>query len=189
MPHSKKIFTTAASGRFFAAVFLLCAMVVASSAQPPVEEIGFEALKAVNGNWQTITAKWTVNFHASRPGYLGLADMENHNIDIWIRNNETPQEIAVTLVHEYAHAFDDQYLNPELRAKWLAARGVPPETPWYPPCSGCSDFRFGAGDFAESVSWALQGSNSKFRSRLGTPPNVIQQALIYQWLSLSASEK
>ena len=189
MPKSNTVFTKAASGRLFALVFLLCAMVVASFATPPYEEVGSEALKAINGNWRTITNKWTVNFHAGRPGYLGLADREKHSIDIWIRNNQTPQEIAATLVHEYAHAFDDQYLNPELRAAWLAARGIPAETSWYPQCSGCSDFRFGAGDFAESVSWTLQGAKSKFSSRLGPPPNIIQQALIYQWLSLATPEK
>src|ERR1019366_10111655 len=100
-----------------------------------------------------------------------------------IRHDQTPQEVAATLAHEFAHAFDRLYLTPDLRAQWLAARGLSTNTPWYPPCRGCSDYHFGAGDFAESVSWTLQGSVMKFRSRLGPPPNISQQALIQQWVS------
>jgi len=172
-------------------VFLFCAAPVAAFAQtsnseetlPAYEVAGSQALKEVNWNWQPIIHDWSVKFHPGRQGYLGVTDMKKQCIDIWIRQDQTPQEVAATLVHEFAHAFDHLYLTPDLRAKWLAVRGLSTNTPWYPSCRDCSDYRFGAGDFAESVSWTLQGSVMKFSSRLGPPPNISQQALIHQWLS------
>ena len=158
--------------------FVYCAALVPAFARtinshntPPMHEVaGSQALKEIKWKWQPIINNWSVRFHAGRQGYLGLTDLENQSIDIWIRQNQTPQEVAATLVHEFVHAFDRLYLTPELRAKWLAARGLSTDTPWFPPCSGCSDYRFGAGDFAESFSWTLQGSVTKFRSHLGPPP-------------------
>jgi hypothetical protein len=109
--------------------------------------------------------------------------------------------VAGTIAHELAHAFDKKYLTPALRGKWLAARGLPPDTPWYFPVGHLSsDYLSGAGDFAESVSWTLQGPVAGFRSCLGLPlnneqkklvargcrglpPNKAQQALIRQWLA------
>ena len=172
-------------------MFLFCAARVAAFARtnhsvqtPPAYEVaGSQALKELNWNWQPIIHNWSVRFHAGRQGYLGLTDIAKQRIDIWIRHDQTPQEVAATLAHEFAHAFDRLYLTPDLRAKWLAARGLSTNTPWYPTCRSCSDYRFGAGDFAESVSWTLQGSVMKFRSRLGPPPNISQQALIQQWVS------
>jgi hypothetical protein len=109
--------------------------------------------------------------------------------------------VAGAIAHELAHAFDEKYLTPALRSKWLAVRGLPPDTPWYSPVGRLSsDYLSGAGDFAESVSWTLQGPAAGFRSCLGLrltegqkqriaigchglPPNKAQQALIRQWLA------
>ncbi len=178
-------------------MFLFCAALVAASSPtskseetlPAYEVAGAQALKEVNWNWQPIINNWKVRFHAGRQGYLGLTDLTEQSIDIWIRQEQTPQEVAATFVHEFAHAFDRLFLTPNLRVKWLAARGLSTKTPWYPPCRACSDYRFGAGDFAESVSWTLQGSVMKFRSRLGPPPNISQQALIQKWLSSAKPDK
>lgn len=157
--------------------------------RPAYEVAGSRALREIKWDWQPVINKWNVRFHAGRPGYLGLTDFANQNIDVWIRRSQTPQEVAATLVHEFAHAFDSLYLTPELRAQWLDARGLSADTPWYPTCARCSDYRFGAGDFAESVSWTLQGSVTQFRSRLGPPPSSSQQKLIQQWLSSAMPEK
>jgi hypothetical protein len=109
--------------------------------------------------------------------------------------------VAGIIVHELAHAFDKKYFTPVLRSKWLAARGLPSDTPWYFPVGRLgSDYFSGAGDFAESVSWTLQGPEAGFHSCLGLylterqkqliargcrglPPNQAQQALIRQWLA------
>jgi hypothetical protein len=178
-------------------LFVFCASLVAAFARtsnadktPHAYELaGAQALKEIKWNWQPIISNWSVKFHAGRHGYLGLTDIEKQSIDIWIRQNETQHEVASALLHEIAHAFDHLYLSPDMRAQWLAARGLAIDTPWYPPCGGCSDYRSGAGDFAESVSWTLEGSVMKFRSRLGPPPSTSQQALIQQWLSSAAPRK
>jgi hypothetical protein len=193
----KKNLLWSAASSVLPVMLLFCAALVAASSRtsnsdktvPAYEVAGSQALKEINWNWQPIINNWSVRFHAGRQGYLGLTDMEKQRIDIWIRQGQTPQEVAATFVHEFAHAFDRLYLTPDLRAQWLAARGLSTTTPWYPPCRGCSDYRFGAGDFAESVSWTLQGSVMKFRSRLGPPPNISQKALIQQWLSSATPRK
>ncbi len=151
------------------------------------KQVGQEALKKVNWDWRPIFPEWKIKFHQGRPHLLGLCDPERHTIDIWIRSSQSPEAVATTIVHELAHGFDVRFLTAEMRHGWLALRKLPPNTPWYPPSLSrtCPDYLFGAGDFAESVSWTLQGPGKKFRSRLGPPPDDEQQALIRKWLRIA----
>ena len=165
------------------------------------EQVGGQALRQVNWDWRSALDGWSIRFGPGRPGYHGLTETSVRRITIWIRPTESPESVAGTIVHELAHAFDEKYLTPALRSKWLAVRGLPPDTPWYFPVGHLlSDYLSGAGDFAESVSWTLQGSKVGFLSCLGLrlsdaerkqvargchglPPNKVQQALIRQWLA------
>lgn len=146
------------------------------------EQTGFNTLTKVNWDWQSSLGNWHIQFNPGRQGYLGMTSIEKREINIWIRAEHSPESIAETIVHELAHAFDYEYLDANKRAAWLAIRNLPANTKWYPPCSGCSDYRFGSGDFAECVSFTLQKSGP-FRSKLGPPPNKVQQALIRKWLN------
>ena len=164
-------------------------------------QIGSQALGQVRWDWKPALVDWSIQFGPGRPGYNGLAQKNIRRVTIWIRSDDSPESVAGTIVHELAHAFDWEYLTPTLRNEWLAARNLPPDTPWYFPVGKLSsDYLSGAGDFAESVSRTLQGSNVGFCSCLGLrlneqqkkmtakgcrgiPPNKIQQALIRTWLA------
>jgi hypothetical protein len=165
------------------------------------ERVGQRALQLVNWDWKPVFGEWDIRFGPERPGYHGLTEFALHRITIWIRPADSPEAVAGMIAHELAHAFDRKYLTPALRGQWLAARGLPPDTPWYFPVGKLgSDYLSGAGDFAESVKWTLQGPRAGFKSCLGLQlneqqkkvmargcdgilPNEAQQTLIRQWLA------
>jgi hypothetical protein len=142
------------------------------------EKLGLLAFQEVCWDWRPLG--WTIEFLPGIENYLGTTDMINHKISIYVRPEHSPGEVAATLVHELSHAFDYIYLNPEIRAQWLEIRKLPGDTPWDPPCEDCTDFEYGTGDFAESVSWTFQGPEAGFMSKLGPPPNRKQQAFIFR---------
>jgi hypothetical protein len=146
------------------------------------QEVGRRALEEVKWDWKTILSGWDLQFHPGRPGYLGLTSPELRQVDVWIRPQQSPRLVAATITHELAHVFDVSYLTESQRKTWYAVRGIPQRTPWF-SCSLCSDYAYGQGDFAECVSWTLQGGSDKFRSRLGPKPTLDQQRLIRKWLS------
>ncbi|MDO8558135.1 MAG: hypothetical protein Q7S09_03020 [bacterium] len=161
-------------------------------ATPVWKQVGRQALWLVNWDWKLALGGWTVRFHPGRLDVLGITTLDESRVDIWVRRKQSPESVAGTIVHELAHAFDHKYLTFDMRKAWIAARNLPPDTRWYTPCSGCrdrglcddcADYHFGSGDFAECVSWTLQGPAYEFQSLLGPPPNEAQQALIRQWLT------
>ena len=163
--------------------------------------LGDRALQQVNWDWKPALPGWKIRFSPEPSGYLGLAEKELQRITIWISPDYSQEAVAGTIAHELAHAFDWKYLTPALHREWIRARGLPPDTPWDHSVGRLgSDYLSGAGDFAESVSWTLQGPSAGFRSCLGlrltkqqrrrvahgcdgTRPNEAQQALIRQWLA------
>jgi hypothetical protein len=60
------------------------------------------------------------------------------------------------------------------RAAWMAARGMPADTPWY-GCNACTDFATPAGDFAEVYAQWQTGASSN-RSQLAPAPSSGQLA-------------
>jgi hypothetical protein len=164
---------------------LFCLATVASSAekQQPLrspENVGTLALKKVHTDWRP--AEWKIEFNSSRKGYLGMTYGSQKKIVVWIRPSHSSAQVAATIVHELAHVFDLVHMTNQMRAEWLATRGLFANTPWY-SCDGCRDDNSGAGDFAESVTWTIQGPGTKFSSGLGPPPNEEQQQLIRRWFS------
>lgn len=144
-------------------------------------DLGNLALNQVCWDWRP--EGWVIEFLPGVKGYLGMTYWEDHKIVIWIRPEHSPEEVAGTLVHELSHVFAEMYLTPTLRMQWRELRELPDDIYWYPKCDGCSDFGAVTGDFAESVSWALQGPSAGFRSRLGLPPNQAQQIFIRKLIS------
>jgi hypothetical protein len=190
--------------RTIAALFVICFLFGQTALGLPVptwEKIGRQALRKINWDWKAALDDWDIQFGSNNPGKHGLTDPKHHCITVWVRPEDSSESVAGTIGHELAHAFDNKYLTPALRSTWLATRGFPADTPWYFPVGPLStDYLSGAGDFAESVRWTLQGPTTGFRSCLGlrlsdwqktqvavgchgSPPNEAQQMLIRQWLA------
>ncbi len=166
--------------KVFLTLFLLTSLLAEDSQY--YQKVGEQALAEIRWDWRGLLADWSINFLPGKPGYLGMAYSVQRRIDIWVRPEERPAQVAGVIVHELAHRVDWVFFTPEQRAEWYKLRAIPPKTPWYPPPK-TTDFSTGAGDFAECVKWAIQGPGVKFNSRLGAPPTPAQQQIIRQWLA------
>jgi hypothetical protein len=100
-------------------------------------------------------------------GLRGQADTATRTITLFVSPQMQPHQVAHDLAHEIGHAFDAERLSIAQRAAYLRARGVP-DAPWWPG-SETSDYRSGAGDFAE-VFAACRATSPEFRSRLAPRP-------------------
>lgn len=145
--------------------------------------VGHQALGRITWDWRPLFPDWKILFGEWRRGYryAGLCEHDKRRIDIWIWQYQSPRSVSKVIVHELAHAFDRKFLTPEMRQEWLTVRKIP-HARWSRGCDFCNDDASGAGDFAESVSWTLQGPGAIFKSKLGHPPNEGQRALIKKWL-------
>ena len=101
------------------------------------------------------------------PGIRAQTDTAAHRITLFVSPNDAPHVVAHDLAHEIGHAFDARRLTPAQRAAYLRARGVP-RAPWFPNGTA-SDYRSGAGDFAE-VFALCHAASPVYRSRLAPRP-------------------
>jgi hypothetical protein len=118
---------------------------------------------------------WSIAFLPERAGLRGLTIVDDRRIEIFVRDNDTPQTLARIVAHELGHAVDVELNSHADRERWRAARRVGPEVSWWPG-NGESDFDTLAGDFAEAVATLLTGSVSQ--SRVAPPPGPAELALL-----------
>jgi hypothetical protein len=100
-------------------------------------------------------------------GLRGQTDTAARTITLFVAPHDAPHVVAHDLAHEIGHAFDARRLTAAQRAAWLRARGAPGAR-WFPGRAG-SDYRSGAGDFAE-VFALCHASSPVYRSRLAPRP-------------------
>ncbi len=109
------------------------------------------------------------------PERLGYAHFDQRRIEIYVRSDQTPRDVAEVLAHELGHAVDVTSLTREDRARWLSARGLE-STAWWPPEGARSDFASGAGDWAEAFAmWLLSDAS---QSEVGGPLTPEHLALV-----------
>ena len=101
------------------------------------------------------------------PGLRGRTDTETRTITLYVGPQDSSGAVAHDLGHELGHAYDATRLSAAQRAAYLRARGVP-GAPWTPG-GRASDYRSGAGDFAE-VFALCQAASPVYRSRLAVRP-------------------
>jgi hypothetical protein len=100
-------------------------------------------------------------------GVRGRTDTAAKTITLFVSPTDAPHRVAHDLGHEIGHAFDASRLSAADRAAYLRARGVPSAAWW--PDGRASDYRTGAGDFAE-VFALCHAASPDFRSRLAARP-------------------
>jgi hypothetical protein len=100
-------------------------------------------------------------------GLGGQTDNATRTITLYVAPDDTPNVVAHDLAHEIGHAFDARRLTPAQRAAYLRVRGAP-AAEWLPG-SRATDYRSGAGDFAE-VFALCHAPSPVYRSRLADRP-------------------
>lgn len=129
------------------------------------------AMARITYPWQQ--TGYRIVFSGSQPGMQGRTSPRSMGfIEIYVRPDETVDNLAHVIAHEIGHAVDLTYGNDQRRSVWLQLRGITPR-PWF-TCSMCDDFSVPAGDFAETFAYWQVGDFS--RSRLAPPPTPAQLA-------------
>ncbi len=139
------------------------------------QERGRWALDRISYPWQDRLPGWTVEFDDGREGLFGLTLVDDKRIEIYVRDDQSDDLLVHIVAHELGHAVDVTLNDGDDRRAWQAARGIE-DAPWW-PSSAASDFRTGAGDFAESFAY-WQAESDNFRSKLGRVPDAVQLELI-----------
>ena len=130
-------------------------------------------------DWEAILPGWEINYLDSDERFRGLTYPYDKSIDMFVRDNDTPESLAGILAHELAHAIDVEHFGDGERNDWRDARDLG-GAPWWPDAYA-GDFATGAGDFAESFAYWALGDNSS--SELGGNPTDEQLQLIESFLA------
>ena len=138
------------------------ASVIASEAQPePAASvlIGQQAEDLLPFDWEEVIPGWEINYRGHNQGFRGLTYPFEDTIEIFVREDDSPELVASILAHEIGHAIDVTYLQGSDRDAWLEVRGIE-GAPWWADAYA-SDFQSGAGDFAEAFAvWAVGDRSS-----------------------------
>jgi hypothetical protein len=135
-----------------------------------VEERGAAALALINYPWPR--TGFSIAFTGPNSGLLGLTDPNSKRITIYIRPTQSTRDIARVLGHEIGHSVDFTMTTDAERADYRRIRGLDTR-PWYPDCSGCSDYASPVGDWAETFAYWLLGDGT-FASQLAPKPTAAQ---------------
>ncbi len=138
-------------------------------------ELGLIALDEINYPWAQMLPGWTIEFVDARDELFGLTHTREQRIEIFVRPEQTPSQVAHVIAHELGHAVDVTLNDGDERRAWQEARGIE-DAEWWPG-SGTTDFATGAGDFAESFA-VWQAGAQGFRSELGPVPTTDQLQLL-----------
>jgi hypothetical protein len=101
----------------------------------------------------------TIAFLPGGGALKGMTYYDQHHVDVYVGSctRESATLLRHVVAHELGHAWDSLHMTDQLRADYLAARGIAAGTPWF-GCDTCQDFATPAGDFAETYAQWQRGS-------------------------------
>ena len=73
---------------------------------------------------------WTVTIGGLLSGTGGSADADVREVVVYRNRGRTVDDFTRTILHEYGHVADFEWLDEELRNEFAALRGFPDDTPW-----------------------------------------------------------
>ena len=150
-----------------------------AASQPAVAasvDLPTQVLARISYPWQAKLPGWRIEFVGARPGYRGSTFPNDRLMQIYVRPDESVEELAHVTAHEMGHAVDVTYLDQAERASFNVERGRSPDSTWW-VANGADDFSSGAGDWAECFAWS-QMQSGPWYSRLGNPPDAATLGLI-----------
>ena len=136
---------------------------------------GADALALIAFPWRRSLPGWSISFLPAKVGLRGLTRVDDHRIEIYVRDGDSAASLARVVAHELGHAADVELNSQGDRERWRAARGVGPTVSWWPG-NAASDFDTLSGDFAEAFATMLTGSTSL--SRIAPPPGPAELAVL-----------
>lgn len=150
----------------------------ATSSPPPPSspaDRGMAALRLIDYPWQQFG--YRMQFRGPRAGILGTTNCATREIDVFVRETQSTNQIAFVTAFEIAHAVDCSTMTVQRREEWAALRGFPSGWRWFPPCA-CTEDDYGSGDFAMVfASWLVPDGGYRWRSTLAPPPDSIDRLL------------
>ncbi len=152
------------------------ALTQSEAATPELSIVRTSVLASIPLHWRDLLPDWHIEFLGPRDHYRGRTSPESRHIEVYVRPDETFEELAHVTAHELGHAIDVTYLDDAERARFAEARGHTGHNAWW-VADGADDFGSGAGDWAESFAWSQTGRLPWF-SRLGPPPTAAQLDLM-----------
>ncbi|MFV0260454.1 MAG: hypothetical protein ACK5PP_18630 [Acidimicrobiales bacterium] len=139
-------------------------------------------MSSVGYDWRPVLRDWELVF-SEAAGPLGVTRPNDRRIELALPPDLADRVVTHALAHELGHALDVELLDPDDRAAWLTARGLP--GPWWPtedvgrPAHGAP---VGAEDFAEAFAvWQLGPDDGL--ARLAAPLTGDQLALLADLLT------
>jgi hypothetical protein len=118
----------------------------------------------------------TISFLPGGGALKGMTYYDRHHVDVFVAScsRESAELLRHVVAHEMGHAWDSVHMTDDLRAQYLAARGIPAGTPWF-GCNACQDFATPAGDFAETYAQWQRGASDS-RTQISHPASPAELA-------------
>ena len=127
------------------------------------------ALELISYDYRRFLPGWSIEFWPSQSERRGRTFERDRHIEVYVRDDQTPEDLAHAVAYELGRAVDLSYNDGRQRVEWLSLRGLRPSHPWL-NADGTDDLSVGSGDFADSFAhW--QSGGGEMASELGGPPD------------------
>ncbi|MEA3055661.1 MAG: hypothetical protein QOD30_1093 [Actinomycetota bacterium] len=141
---------------------------------------GAQALDRIDYPWEHLG--FSITFEGPNRGLLGKADCNTDRISIYVRPQQSVQQLAFVIAFELGHAVDCSFMDDRSRSQWASIRGFPDGWRWFPGCV-CTEDDFGSGDISMVfATWLVPDGGYRWRSNLAPAPSPEQLQRLLPYL-------